>query len=361
MTVRDLLSRFLRWWLGELEACIPLRARQAWRWLRPTLVATPMGGMLHLRRREGEAWQELGDIELDPQDPSAGSEAYRRAIVAARMERAELVLALGAEQALRTFVSLPLATRENIRAVLGFEIDRYTPFRAEEVVFDYAIKGTDKAAKQIQVELVTVPRARLESLLEKLSQLGTQPARVTIAEDTGPRLDLNLVPQDGTTRNHRLLTRINLALGATALALLITAAMLPLLQARRELAAYEAKLAEARAAAEQVEALQKRIAETREREDFLIKRRNATPAFTVVVEELARILDDRSWIEELRLDGDRLFLAGYAGSAAELIPALERSDRFSGVKFSAPVTPDAAAGRERFTISATVVSSGGGS
>ena len=56
-------------------------------------------------------------------------------------------------------VTMPAATEENLRQVLGFEMDRLTPLRADEVYFDYRVVSRDAAAGQIAVQLA-VARAR---------------------------------------------------------------------------------------------------------------------------------------------------------------------------------------------------------
>ena len=52
---------------------------------------------------------------------------------------------------------MPAATEENLAQVLSFEMDRLTPFRADEVYFDHRVVGRDAAAATLAV-LVAVAR-----------------------------------------------------------------------------------------------------------------------------------------------------------------------------------------------------------
>ena len=55
------------------------------------------------------------------------------------------------DEALVRRVTMPAATEENLRQVLGFEMDRLTPFRADDVYFDYRVVSRDAAAGQLAI------------------------------------------------------------------------------------------------------------------------------------------------------------------------------------------------------------------
>ena len=65
--------------------------------------------------------------------------------------------------------SLPIAAEDNLRQVLAFEMDRQTPFKADQVYFDYRLGEREAAARNLQVELIVVPRAPLDADLAKLT------------------------------------------------------------------------------------------------------------------------------------------------------------------------------------------------
>ena len=70
-------------------------------------------------------------------NPTPGNPPRRSTYVSKFRRRAgQVVLVLPDDQVLRRTVELPLAARENLREVVSFELDRYTPFAAEDVMFD---------------------------------------------------------------------------------------------------------------------------------------------------------------------------------------------------------------------------------
>ena len=62
-------------------------------------------------------------------------------------------------------VMLPLAAARDLQAVLGFEMDRLTPFAADEVFWGVSGKTPDRARDKLRLRLAIVPRAQVAALL----------------------------------------------------------------------------------------------------------------------------------------------------------------------------------------------------
>jgi general secretion pathway protein L len=69
-----------------------------------------------------------------------------------------------------------------------------------------------------------------------------------------------------------------------------------------------------------------------------------------VLEKLAAILPDHTYVTELRLDARKLRLVGVTQNAASLIALMERSGFFTGATFFAPTTRSSAGTTEQFHI-----------
>jgi general secretion pathway protein L len=75
-----------------------------------------------------------------------------------------------------------------------------------------------------------------------------------------------------------------------------------------------------------------------------------------ILKELSQILPPSVWIWNLKCSGKDVEISGFAGSASELIPLLDKSPFFEKVEFSSPVTKERERGgatekeRERFKI-----------
>ncbi|HUL31105.1 MAG TPA: PilN domain-containing protein, partial [Thermodesulfobacteriota bacterium] len=88
--------------------------------------------------------------------------------------------------------------------------------------------------------------------------------------------------------------------------------------------------------------------------------RSGEISMVTVLEELTRLLPDTTWIWNLKYNGKEIELSGFADSASDLIPILDRSPFFEKVEFMAPVTKemqirtDGNKEKERFKIKAKV-------
>ena len=106
----------------------------------------------------------------------------------------------------------------------------------------------------------------------------------------------------------------------------------------------------ARKSANEAGKLQNEINEILSRNRYLADKRKSYMPLSVVLNELARLVPDDSWLSYVRYKGGKITVSGFSKSAADLISILEAGDMFSGVKFSAPLVRDPRLGVERFTL-----------
>src|SRR5215470_1506107 len=351
-----LVARFFRWWFGELAACIPAPLRRLLRGRRPVLALrwNDRSVTLALRGRHGA--RALGEIALTPDDPAAERAAVARALKGVRRGRVEAAVELPAERILRRTIDLPLAAAENLREVLGFEMDRHTPFRAEDVAFDYRVAARDRAGQRLLVDVAVAPRTLVDDVLRQATALGLPADRVGVAGDDAAAFDL-LAADRRAGSGHRA-RRLTLALAGAGALLLGAAVLLPLQRQQDILGAYEARLADSRQKAAEAEALKRRLADSLGRNQFLASRRRGTPLIEALLNELTQRLADDTWLVQLRIADKDLSIAGYAPTASALIPVLEDSDYFADVRFSSPVMTDARVSRERFNLAAKITPPG---
>jgi general secretion pathway protein L len=354
-----LVGRFFSWWFAELAACVPAFLRHGLRGPRQELVLDCRERDVLLRLRGRGGWRELGQVAIDAAAPAASRAACARLLRGLRLRATDVVLRLGSGQVLQRRVELPLAAAENLREVLGFEMDRLTPFRAETVAYDFRIAATDREAQRLTVDVAVAPRAVVDEAVRTVAALGLAPDRVAPAEGGDQAAGFNLLGAADAAAAGGLGRRLNVMLAVLLLLLLAAAVLWPLQRRQEELAALEARLAESRAAAAATDALRERIAAARGRNSFLVQRRQETPLAVAVLAELTERLADDTWLAQLHIGDGQVLLSGYAPAAAALVPTLEDAPLFADVKFDSPVMPDARVGRERFNLSARIAGAGG--
>src|SRR5262249_26113376 len=79
-----------------------------------------------------------------------------------------------------------------------------------------------------------------------------------------------------------------------------------------------------------------------------------TPATVIVLDQLASILPDGTYLTDLTLEGGRLRISGVSSNAVELVPLLEKSGHFRNASFYAPTTRLSGSTSDRFSIEATL-------
>lgn len=345
------LGKFLRWWGGELAFLVPVRLRKLLgggaEYLE--LIRTTAG--LRVTHRGPESERLIGEFGLDEEGGRA-----RERLLAENPELAELrvVLRLTGGQALRKTLKLPAAAEENLQQVMAFEMDRLTPFKTDQVYFAARVTDRAPATRQITVDLVLVPRGRLDTLLDDLGACGWRPGIVDLA-DASPPGRYNLLPEKYRPLSNRWPRIANLSLGSLAVILVILLAILPILSARSEVEALEEQVRKAGKIAKEVEALREEADKLLLQTRFLQDRKRTEPVLVDMLEELSRVIPTNTWLNGLQYKDRRVVIQGQSPSASSLIEQIEASPHFRNTSFVSPVTKDAASNLERFQIASEVL------
>lgn len=89
-------------------------------------------------------------------------------------------------------------------------------------------------------------------------------------------------------------------------------------------------------------------------EQIITARKKNGPSALMVIEDLSKLLPDRAYVTELRMEGNKLHMTGVTHDAPFLIEALEKSGRFTHVTFFAPTTRSPKNAAEHFHIEAII-------
>jgi general secretion pathway protein L len=345
---------FFAWWGSELAACIPSQLIDAFL-PRRRLTLLWLGNEVLVRWDARQVSKDLGRMSVEAPESVARAE-FARIVEGVPYRRAEIAVELPPRLVLRREVELPSAAAENLREVLGFELDRLTPFRAEDAVFDYRILSVDRVAKRMSVSLAVAPRNLIAQIHAFAGAAGFEVDHIILPSDAAGKLrssEMCLVDATGPLDIRHL--RLTMVLGTMAVFLVLLAVWLPLQRKQAVLTAYEEKLAELRPIAAEAADLREQIKSKVEQGSFIVRHRGETPLAVSVLKDITERLSDDTWLVQLRLSDQGLTIAGYAPTATSLVPTLEASPQLADVKFSAPVTPDATVNKDRFGIVAKVV------
>jgi general secretion pathway protein L len=338
--VRD----FLNWWVEQLVVLLPRPLRRSSAASSDAMVLNPLAPLgrgveavaAGMRRNGRET--PLGRFALDPS-------------ALAKLPRppgGACVLRLGSADVLAKTLTLPLAAQAELAQVLAFEMDRETPFKAEEIYWSHRIRSVERDSGQLSVRLLLVTKASLAPLLAALGAAGIVPRRAEIAD--GPDAGAYL-PLDGNGGDlSRLSRRLVRPLAACCAVLALAAVVTPFLRQSSTLAALDRRVAAARAQAAEAGRLRKEITRLSAGANLIDAEREKAVQPLAVLAEATRVLPDDTYLSELELRGGKVTLSGRSSAAARLIGALAATGTFRNPAFSAPVTRLEAQHTEVFTI-----------
>lgn len=348
---------FLAWWGRNLAAWLPPSARRVLDLDRGRLLLQLDAGLLHLRLQQGAELRELGSVP-PPEAEAAGVSGVAVAadplarLLPPRLADRPRWLLLPAAAGLRRRLLLPAAAAERLRDVVGFEIDRQTPFDAAAVAFDARLLRRREGDGQIEAELVAVPRQRLDPPLQALGPLAGTLAGIDLAAADGAPLGVNLLAPAQRRRHGDPFRYWNLALAAVAL-LAVAAALWQLLANRRAAAdALEQSIARHAEQARRAAAQRQELVELIEGQAFLDRTRAERPPAIAVIDELSRRLPDSTYLEKLAIEEESLLLIGLSREAPSLIQRLQGSPLWRAPALTGALQPDPGSGRDRFTLTA---------
>jgi len=346
-----LFERFVRWWLGELAALVPERVRALLAGRSEALVIDAAGPEVTVSRASGSRRAEILRLphpDLGRGDGAAPALPIRRRMSAAR----EVVLRLPFDKALRKTVVLPAGAESNLRDILHFELDRQTPFRPEEVYFDYRIQERLANTQRIVVELTVLARAMVDPILAWLRRSGLEPDRV---EGTGPQDDgwlcrLPARDEAAAAQGSAVVRLLNPALVVLALVLGASAVFIPVMRQEEQLAELKARLAAEKDRAQATMELEQTLADLGAQASYLIDKKRHNATVLAIWNEVTRIVPDHSFALELRLRDGKVELIGQSKAATSLLDVIEDSPMFHKASFLSPITRGRDGDAERFHL-----------
>ena len=345
-----LLSRartFWSWWSGELFELLPENMQKA------------------ISQRQQKLYVEIDDgkLMMSLGNQVAQREVLRLPVDAPDVEDADIprevqqtILVLPHDKVLSKHISLPAAAEENLREVLGFEMDLHTPFEASDVYYDFTIVGRDSARQELTVDLVYAPKNAVETLVEGATSLGLKTDIVTCRHRDNNNLQtVNLLPQDMRRVRRLDVKNLNLALAVLLAALAVAAITIPVVQKNRAIEAMEVQVQAAAAEAREGSQLRQNLEKMAEASRFLVEKKAAGTLTVELIDEISRLLPDHTWVSRVDLSASELQLQGQSLASASLIATIETSPRFENVRFLSPVVQISGTDRDRFHLSADVV------
>ena len=335
-----MLDEAVRWWAQQMRSLLPSagQTEDDAALLRVTPGA-PAEFEVTARRRRVRT--RLGMLRQGQPDARAVLDRVRTA--------GPVVLEVPAAMLLEQDASLPLAAEADLGAVLRHEMDRLTPFQAEDLFWSWRVVSRNRAAGRLLVRLAMLPKASVQPWLQAVSGLGLKPAWLEAGGAGGVPRRIGLVAPGLRASSRRPVVAI-MAWGCGALAVLAVA--LPFVLQQRAMDDAEQRIAASQPKVSAVETLRRRVNAASSGAQIYIAERQRTGDALAALAAVTQALPDDTYLTEFAMRARSLTLTGRSDGAVRLIGLLSDAPGLVNPSFAAPVMRMVGDHGDEFTIKA---------
>lgn len=219
-------------------------------------------------------------------------------------------------------------------AFVQHHVERISPWRARDVYHQISSRPIANDPQRLAIEVGIVPKSIVEGMIATLAPLSARLRLISRERDGQAPL---VFPVGATTATGHAATRRMVVM---ALVLLILTMSGWIAGTQWSMADIDAELAELD---QQISTRKARLTAGRSGSEQgaaerLKAARASRPYIVELVDALSRILPDHAYLIDLRFEKGLIRVSGNSARSFELVPALERSGRFTDVRFTAATT-----------------------
>lgn len=249
-------------------------------------------------------------------------------------------------------LDLPRRAADFLDGMIRSQIDRLTPWAANDAVFSWSAP-VETAADRIHLTVIATPKTKVTPFVRLAEAWGVGSVTLYAGQDDGSAAAGETKVFEKHMRGSLDVVRVRRILSIVLLVAAIAAA----------LSFVMADVIGGRLESEQQQ-LSRRITERRalmrlssgssgdSAQTILARRKQNTPSSVLVLEALSEILPDNTYVTELRIEKDKLQIVGITQDAPSLVKMIEQSPHFTRATFFAPTTRSTNDPGERFHVEA---------
>ena len=255
-------------------------------------------------------------------------------------------------------ITVPAQARKFLAGVIRNQIERLSPWPANDVVYGFAAEAGAGDAAAVEVRIIMAARSDVDAARADLTTLGLPVDRV-VARDADSEVTDSVTlwsrladPSRDTVGGVARKMGVGIAASVTASVALSVWALASAASIRDE---SEGMAARSKVLQKQVQTgrTASSIASMPPAERAWVSKEMSTSS-VIVMEALSRALPDSAYVTELRLEKENLRIVGLADDAPGLLAPLEKSKHMTDVRFFAPMARGPDGKLFRFSIEARV-------
>ena len=318
------LHNALDWWVAEVSALAPALLRR--------LVRSSAPPLLVWSDDSPQLWPSGSRDAACPVDVAPGG------LPDALGGTTRVILALPAAMAIVRDLQLPAAAAGRLHTVVGFELDRLTPFEASELAYTARQMSNVNPQGKIAVRLYALPQRVLAPAIQWCQSRGIGVDRIDLVAEQPPATLGIALPHPAVGRRKTGLSGFLVA-GGLVLAVVALLSAFAVRQGR-QLDQLEQRL-QAMRSVKQGTGLESGL-------DVSVL--PPPVAILTLLDTLTAQVPDGNWLDELHYEDALLSIAGVAPDPAALATRLEQHPGFTDVRFTEAMVPAPDGSGARFRL-----------
>ena len=296
---------------------------------------------------------------LDGQD-SENLPDLREILEQAKRLRAKVVLIIPAQEILIRSIRFPTQTPERLKRtlsyeLLGYELDRLTPFQAQDVYYEFRFLP-NLSRSHVEIELAVARRVVVDVWLQRLQEAN---GTADVISWPGAWPNANILPMKQRHQPQRTAGIWRWLLTLLIVSLAVAVIISPLLQQRAIVADLITRVNKARHEAAKVTNLRTKIEQEEKVANFVVEQKRTANYMVSILARLTALVPDSAWVSTFNYADGQADFSGEAQQATTIIELLAKDPVFRNSSFRSPVTSMRAIGKERFDIQFNYMDTGG--
>ena len=346
------IKYFIAWWLEGLSCLMPVSVRRFLQFI-PDRITVEFRNNQVIFKYYVKGSDTPDDEQAFILDGDQNNASLLQWLQKNDGTNTEIVILIPENDVLRKKMVLPKTAELDLHQILGFEIDRKTPFSVNQVFYDHIVEKKDVEKDLLHVQLFVTARKKIEPLINILDSWNIKPDSINITGSTASN-GIMLAPADeySPDKNENYTTLI---LTAAVFCLFLALLYVPLIYHDQTINKLEKEVSEHRDIAFRLQELKEKKNELLNKALFLNDKRNNQIPVIVILNELSKNIPDDTWLTRFSMMKGEIQLQGESSAASSMIQTIESSDYFTDSNFRSPVTQNVRTNKDKFNLSAKLL------
>jgi len=346
------IHAFFSWWTAELKSIVPKQYREG-------LFLNSIEVFIYQAASDEavQLWQYqdglMKQIEFD--DSVEGKEWWHKLnhFVAGSEQEIKITYLMDESEVLSREIALPVVAINEISSVLTFELDKYIPFKADDVDFDFRKGKIEEGSEKFPVYLTAIRKQQLKTVIEQTENKGVALSAVdvnTSHTEVPEPLGVNLLPKELRKKKNWTAIKWYAALVFVAVTLLGFVMYGSLQNKRTKIESLETQVEALKKDARRAKMIESQLNDSVQAANFLGNLKKNKTSRVKLIAELTEKIPTNSYLSRIIIDDEKIEVVGESDNANSLVPILNQSDLWFEPKIIGNVTQNPRNQKEKFTI-----------